>query len=371
MIGKTIAHYKITEELGRGGMGVVYRARDTKLGRAVAIKFLSQHLGSDPEAVKRFVNEAKAASALDHQHIGTIYEANETDDGLTYIVMAYYEGETLRERIDRGGIELNEAIDIACQITDGLAKAHEKSIVHRDIKPSNIIITKDGVVKILDFGLAKLMGSTKITRTGSTMGTAAYMSPEQAQGEAFDHRSDIFSFGSILYEMISGERSFKGEHEAALLYSIVYEDPEPLERKKPDCPQGLIDVVDHAMEKKAEDRYQSTEAISNDLRNLKADEAYLPGKPAANKGRFKDRRFAAGLIMAGIVAVAAIMLYIVWPSQSEIPETRKVVAVLPFQNIGSPEDEYFADGLTEEIIARLAKVKGIGVIASAVGALMM
>ena len=228
MIGKIISHYQILEKLGEGGMGVVYKARDLDLDRHVAIKFLPPHMVADEEATRRFTHEAKTASALNHPNIGVVHEIGRSDDDQTFMVMACYEGESLRERIDRGAVSFEEALDITAQVSSGLAKAHERSIVHRDIKPSNVLLTEDGHAVIIDFGLAKLAGRTKLTKAGYTLGTAAYMSPEQARGEEVDHRSDIFSLGVMLYEMLTGEKPFRGEHEAALLYEIVHGEPEPL-----------------------------------------------------------------------------------------------------------------------------------------------
>ena len=210
MIGQTVSHYKIIEKLGSGGMGVVYKAQDTKLDRFVALKFLPQHLSQSEEEKQRFIHEAKAASALDHPNICNIHEIDEADDGQTFIVMAYYAGETLRDKIDRGPLAIDAAIDIVIQISQGLAKAHSKEIVHRDIKPANILITEDNQVKIVDFGLAKLQGRTQLTKEGSTIGTVSYMSPEQTQGTEVDHRSDIWALGVVLYEMLTGEQPFKG-----------------------------------------------------------------------------------------------------------------------------------------------------------------
>ena len=194
-----VGKYHLLEELGKGGMGIVYKAKDTKLDRTVALKFLPLELTRDEEAKERFIQEAKAASALDYPNICTIYEIDETKDNRMFISMACYEGESLREKIDKGLVKIEEATDIAAQIAQGLDKAHKKGIIHRDIKPANIMITEDGVVKIVDFGLAKLAGQVKLTRTGTTLGTVAYMSPEQAQGEAVDHRTDIWSLGVVLY----------------------------------------------------------------------------------------------------------------------------------------------------------------------------
>ncbi len=239
MIGQTISHYKILEELGSGGMGVVYRAEDTKLRRPVALKFLPPELTRDKEAKTRFIHEAQAASALQHNNICTIHEIDETPDKRLFIAMDCYDGETLKERIAKGPLPVAEVVDIASQIAAGLSKAHGAGMVHRDIKPANVMVTRDGVVKILDFGLAKLAGQTKLTRTGSTLGTVAYMSPEQAKGAEVDSRSDIFSLGAVLYEMLAGEVPFPGEHEAAVLYGIVNSDPEQLAGRRGNIPRNI------------------------------------------------------------------------------------------------------------------------------------
>ena len=204
MIGKTISHYKILEKLGEGGMGVGYKARDLRLDRFVALKFLPPDLTRQDEAKKRFIQEAKSASALEHNNICNIHEVDETDDGITFIVMACYEGEILKKKIERAPLILEDTLNYAIQVAEGLDKAHRKGIIHRDIKPANIFITVDGVVKILDFGLAKLAGGTRLTRTGTTFGTVAYMSPEQARGENVDSRTDIWSLGAVIYEMVMG-----------------------------------------------------------------------------------------------------------------------------------------------------------------------
>ncbi len=221
MIGKSISHYKILEKIGGGGMGVVYKAQDLKLDRFVALKFLPPHLTSSNDEKQRFIHEAKAASALQHSNIYTIHEIDETEDGQIFICMDYYEGETLDKRIKEKPLPIEEATDIAIQIAQGLAKAHEKEIVHRDIKPANIMLTADGVIKILDFGLAKLSKQTKLTKEGTTLGTIAYMSPEQTRGDAVDARSDIWSLGIILYEMITGQLPFKGDYDQAVMYGII------------------------------------------------------------------------------------------------------------------------------------------------------
>ena len=207
--GTQLGPYEIVSHLGSGGMGVVYEARDLRLKRTVAIKLLPPDLTKDDTAKQRFLQEAQAASALDHPNICTIFEINETEDGQLYLVMAHYEGETLKERIERGPLQLDDAIDIATQVGTGLAEAHGAGIVHRDIKPANLLVTKGGVVKILDFGLAKLAGAEGVTQTGTTVGTVAYMSPEQARGQEVDHRTDIWSLGVVLYEMLGERRRFR------------------------------------------------------------------------------------------------------------------------------------------------------------------
>lgn len=257
MIGKTISHYKILEELGRGGMGVVYKAEDQKLHRAVALKFLPPHMSRDPESMDRFIHEARAASALDHPNICTIHEIEETEDGYTFIVMAYYEGETLKERIGRGSIEFGEALDIVYRIAEGLGKAHDKGIVHRDIKPANIILTSEGQVKLMDFGLAKLRGQSILTREGTTLGTVSYMSPEQTRGEDVDHRADIWSLGVVLYEMVTGQRPFKGSYDQAVIYSILNDDPEPPSSIRKIVPPALERIVQQVLHKDPQRRYQT------------------------------------------------------------------------------------------------------------------
>ena len=212
MIGQTVSHYRITEKLGAGGMGVVYKAEDTKLKRTVALKFLPPELSRDPHSKARFLREAQADAALNHPNICTIHEVDQTSDDRLFIVMAYCEGESLRDRLSRELLPLADAIDIALQVALGLAKAHEQGIVHRDVKPANIFLTTDGLVKILDFGLAKLAGQTMMTKPGTTMGTVAYLSPEQARGDDVDQHSDLWSLGVTLFEMVTGQLPFKGEH---------------------------------------------------------------------------------------------------------------------------------------------------------------
>ena len=270
MIGKTISHYKILEKLGEGGMGVVYKAQDTKLDRLVALKFLPPHLTSEPVEKERFIHEAKAASALSHPNITTIHEIDEFEEQM-FIVMEYCEGRTLKQVIEKEALSIRKVLEIGIQICEGLAMAHEKGIVHRDIKSDNIMLTSRGQVKIMDFGLAKLKGAPGLTKTGSTVGTLAYMSPEQVQGIEVDQRSDVFSFGVVLYEMVAGQLPFRGEHEAAIIYSILNEMPEPLARYKSGVPEVLQRIVSKALEKNREMRYQHVDDLSADLRKLRTE----------------------------------------------------------------------------------------------------
>ncbi len=265
MIGKTVSHYRILEELGRGGMGVVYKAEDIKLQRPVALKFLPVSMTRDQKARERFVHEARAASALDHPNICTIHEIDETEDGHTFIVMACYEGETLKEKIERGPLEIEEALDIAYQISEGLDEAHGKEIVHRDIKPANIALTTRNQIKIMDFGLAKLRGQTILTREGTTLGTVSYMSPEQSIGEEVDHRSDIWSLGVVLYEMITGQRPFRGDYDQAVIYSILNKDPKTPSSIRKDIPSPLGGIILRALQKDPAQRFQSMQEFMQAL----------------------------------------------------------------------------------------------------------
>ncbi|MFQ5641552.1 MAG: protein kinase, partial [bacterium] len=330
MIGQTISHYRILEKLGEGGMGVVYKAKDTKLKRTVALKFLPPDLTRDDEAKERFMLEAQAASALDHPNICTIHEIDETKDGQLFIAMACYQGETLKQRLEsvgangRSPLPVAEAIEIVIQIAHGLAKAHEQGIVHRDIKPANIMVTTDGIVKILDFGLAKLTGATQLTKTGTTLGTVAYMSPEQAQGVTVDHRTDIWSLGVVLYEMVSGELPFRGEYEAAVIYSILNEAPE----QETAIPANLQQIVAKALAKEPEERYQQMDELLADLNSLKKEL-----ESEATKETAAEEKAA--------------------PS----------IAVLPFVDMSPEKDqEYFCDGMAEDLIDTFTKLEGLQVV---------
>jgi len=261
--------YKILERLGIGGMGVVYKAEDSKLKRTVALKFLSPELTQNERARERFIHEAQAASALDHPNICTIHEIDETEEGQMYIAMAFYTGESLKERLAKGPLNLKDTLDIAIQVSKGLAKAHEHDIVHRDIKPANIMMTVDGLVKIVDFGVAKLSGSTRVTRDGTAVGTAAYMSPEQARGEEVDQKTDIWSLGVVLSEIVTGEPPFKGENEQAILYSILNREPHTIKGLETAVPKELEQIILRALSKDPKKRFASAKALSQVLEELK------------------------------------------------------------------------------------------------------
>ncbi|MDP2884952.1 MAG: protein kinase [Ignavibacteria bacterium] len=339
MIGQTISHYWILERLGGGGMGVVYKAEDTKLKRTVALKFLPPELTLDAEAKERFIHEAQAASALDHNNICTIHEIGETDDGQMFIAMACYEGETLKKKIERGPLKIEEASDLAIQIALGLSEAHAHGIVHRDVKPANILITKSGVAKIVDFGLAKLSGRTKLTKAGSTLGTVAYMSPEQLQGSDIDARADIFSFGVVLYEMLTGKTPFRGDHEAALMYSIVSEEPEPLQHYIADVPSELIHILSRALEKSPADRYKTMDDLLIDLRRLRKETSKV-SMPAFR--HIAQRGFTwkhAAFIGLSVIIIGALAIVFILPSLRKTPQLNPDMRLstlhIPVRNVGA------------------------------------
>jgi len=322
------ARYKITQELGKGGMGVVYKAEDTRLKRPVALKFLPADLTRDPEARKRFAQEAQAASRIDHTNICTIHEINETEDGQTFIVMAYYEGESLREKIKRGPLPLQEAMDIAIQVAKGLGQAHRKGIIHRDIKPANIIVTADRVAKILDFGLSKLSDRMALTQTGTVMGTAAYMSPEQARGEDVDRRTDVWALGVVLYEMLTAELPFRGANEQAMIYAIVNTSPKPASELNKSLSSEVEFILKRALAKDPSGRYESADEMLTDL----------------DKAR------------AGVSIV-----------QADIAETMETkensAAVISFLNISADSGmDWLSDGIAETVTVDLKKISSLSVV---------
>jgi len=263
--GQTVSQYRVIEKLGEGGMGVIYKARDERLERLVALKFLPHYLSSDQEIKRRFLQEAKAAASLDHTNICTVYEIEEVANGQLFIVMPYYAGETLKEKIGRGPLPVSEAFDYALQTAEGLTHAHRAGIVHRDIKPANLFVTSEDRVKILDFGIAKV-SDVSITRTGMVFGTLAYMSPEQTLGEAVDHRTDMWSLGVVLYEMLAGRRPFSRDSDHALFYAIQHESPAGLIDLRPDLPHELAIIVERLLEKDPARRYSSTDELIKALR---------------------------------------------------------------------------------------------------------
>ena len=267
MIGQTVSHYNITAKLGEGGMGVVYKAEDRKLERTVALKFLAPHLLRDEEARKRFHREAKAAAGLSHPNICTVHEISD-EGGQTFLAMEFIEGEGLDAKIDRGPLSLKDALGLARQVADGLAAAHAKGVVHRNIKPGNLLVTPEGRLKILDFGLALLTEGSKLTKLDTTVGTVAYMSPEQAQGMEVDYRTDIWALGCVTYEMVRGERPFQGVYDQALVYEIVNQEPEPLTSVRTGVPMELEWIVGKCLAKDREDRYGRAEDMMLDLRTL-------------------------------------------------------------------------------------------------------
>jgi serine/threonine protein kinase/Tfp pilus assembly protein PilF len=334
--GSTVAgKYRIIKKLGEGGMGVVYKAEDTRLERTVALKFLPSELSQDSKSRDRFIQEAKAASGLDHPNICTIYEIGESEEERMYIAMSYYEGETLKEKICSVKLELEETLDITRQMAQGLAKAHGKGIIHRDIKPANAIITSDGLVKIVDFGLAKLAGEMRITRTGTTMGTAAFMSPEQAQGEEVDHRTDIWSLGVVLYEMLAGQLPFQGENEQSVLYSIMNRDPEPVSNLVPGIPAELEQIVAKALQKNPEDRYQSFDEFLIDLKEVYKRLDIKPEWRLSIRARLGKRKWIASPVLWVLVAVCICILiaWILFYPRSAVPfQERDWILITDFEN---------------------------------------
>ncbi|MFQ5640208.1 MAG: protein kinase [bacterium] len=365
MIGETISHYRILEKLGEGGMGVVYRAEDTTLKRQVALKFLPPELTSDRKAKERFIREAQAASKLDHANICIIHEVSEHEDGQMFIAMAYYRGETLRNKIELGPLKQEAAVDIATQILQGLARASEAGIIHRDIKPANIIVTNRGEVKIVDFGLAKLADQPLFTSVGSSFRSVEYMSPEQARGEEIDQRCDLFSFGLVLYEMLTGCHPFRSEYEQSVLYAIINNEPEPVTSFRPALPIEFARIVNKCLEKDLAVRYQSAEEVAADLLDLKRS---LTDSSSTSRSAEKAKPSSRWTWLAGMAVGAALVIGISFrflsPDKTNPISVEAKLAVLPFENLGPKEEDYFADGLTEEVTARLANIKGIGVAAS-------
>ncbi len=326
LIGKTISHYRILDQIGQGGMGVVYKAEDTRLKRTVALKFMPLNTLGSGEGKSRFNREAQAAAALNHPHIATIHEIDGSD-GQLFIAMEYIDGHNLKVMIEKAPLKVEEAVRIAIDTADGLQTAHEKGIVHRDIKPANIMLTEKSQVKIMDFGLAKFAGKTKLTKTDMTLGTAAYMSPEQAQGIEVDSRSDVFSLGVVLYEMLTGQSPFKGDYEQAVVYSILNEDPEPITGLRTGVPMELERIVDKAMAKSQDERYQRTDEMLVDLRALQKKLADLTGASRISSvARRPGKKFATWRLWLpwGIAALMTFIAFRWWLDlQSPMPSLVK------------------------------------------------
>ena len=373
MIGQTVSHYKILEKLGEGGMGVVYKAHDNKLDRLVALKFLPSHITVDDAERARFFQEARAAAVLNHPNICTVFGIHEEGEQ-PFIEMEFVEGKTIG-LLDLASAKIETSIGYAIQIGDALQEAHSKGIVHRDIKADNIMVNAKKQVKVMDFGLAKLKGSLKLTRTSSTVGTLGYMAPEQIQGSDVDARSDIFAFGALLFEMLTGRLPFRGDHEAAMMYSIINEDPEPLQKYRVDAPEELQRIISRALEKDPEDRYQSAADMVSELRRIQkrtsriskvvpasamsADVHAMSSAPLEKQSVVSKRSLYIG--GAALVLLLGMGLsYFLF--RSPAGPDRKAIAVLPFKNLNSDEEsEFFSDGITEDIINNLSRIRDLRV----------
>jgi len=353
-----IGQYRIIEKIGAGGMGEIYLAWDTELNRNVALKFLPLHFCQDPDCRARFKREAQAAAKLDHPNIVTVHEVGEFQ-GRPFFAMQHVEGQSLKEILAGKTLALDRILQIAIQICEGLQEAHEKEVIHRDIKPSNILIDSHGRARIVDFGLASVYETERLTKTGSTLGTIGYMSPEQVRGEKIDHRADLFSLGVVLYELITGHSPFKAESEAAILHAITSNKPELLARFRREVPLELQTIIDKALEKNVATRYQHADELAADLKRLSS-----PGASTSTISRYPWNRYLITSVAAALLVIVGYWLvqtYILSKGQNQ-RSNRKMLAVLPFKNLGAAQDEYFAEGITDEITTCLAGLSGLGII---------
>jgi serine/threonine-protein kinase len=350
LTGHQVGPYRLLREIGNGGMGMVYEAEDARLGRRVAVKLLPPEVNRDRKAKERFLREAKAAAAVDHPNICTVHDVGESD-GRLYIVLTYYEGETLRERIKRGPLPLDEARQIAIQVSRGLACAHEAGIVHRDIKPANVMLPRRGEAKILDFGIARLQGDdASLTRTGASWGTPAYMSPEQARGEPVDARTDVWSLGAMLYEMIAGRRPFGGESLEAVVSAILTQEPEPLERIRPDVPEDLARIVERALIKNPAERYADAGELLADLETES-----VPVRRVWRK-RFRTR------LLAGALALSVLTLALWWwHGRTVVGPTIKVAVLQPLLKAegNDPELAFVSSDVVQAALSTLINLEGV------------
>jgi tetratricopeptide (TPR) repeat protein/TolB-like protein len=348
VIGKKIEHFKILEELGGGGMGIVYKAEDTKLRTTVALKFLPPELTRDKDAKKRLEHEAQALAALDHPNICTVHSLHEAPDGRMFFCMAYYDGQTLGERLAEGPLPVRDALQIAVSVAAGLERAHGKNVVHRDVKPGNIMITGEGTLKIMDFGIAKLAHRTRVTAEGTMPGTIFYMSPEQFTGLDVDGRSDIFSLGAVLYEMLTGHAPFEADHQNAIYYKILHEQPKPLAHYRSDVPKGLQRIIDKALQKDREDRYQTAAQFEADLKSVLG-------------GRQPHPVLRRALM---VTAAALVVGFVTWKSiehiKPDVPTEQRVL-VLPFTSVDVDASEsVMIDGLYETLTEQLTQLEQFG-----------
>ncbi|MBU1318327.1 MAG: protein kinase [candidate division Zixibacteria bacterium] len=361
--GTAVSHYVIIEKIGAGGMGEVYLANDTELNRRVALKFLPPHLCRNEDCRKRFKREAQAAAKLNHPNIIHVYEVSE-HQGRPFFAMEHVEGTSLKDVTGDKDLSVERILELGIQVCEGLHAAHEEGVTHRDIKPSNILIDSHGRARIVDFGLASVVGSDQLTRTGSTLGTVGYMSPEQVRGDEIDHRSDLFSFGVVLYELITKQNPFKRDSEAATLKAVCDDIPHPIARFRSNIPDGIQSILDKALEKNIKTRYQHADGMVSDLMRLKRSlDSGLSTMSAVTAVGRSSRTWWLVAIVAMLAVAVAVVATQPWKPETIADKPHKIMlAVLPFENLGDPEDEYFADGITEEILTNLAKLSGLGVI---------